>query len=165
MHDLLAWNLSRVVGIKNGFKRFKLSPSVVLEGGIVCLNVIPESVKPIDMREDSVIHVEIVEGIFFVHLVSTIVPQASFKAAAFKGCVPEMSSHKHSIDENAFNKLGTHIPVLSPLKYHILKCDIFKMSVLEVHVPEANISEVRVPHKTVDDEFILKHTAFKCVVR
>ena len=95
---------------------------------------------------------------FRIPLVSTIIPSASIKAAAVEEGVPEPSSHKHSVYEMAVNELGTKIPILCPLKSHILKCDIFETSVMKVHVLESNILEVRIPHKTVVEVFPLKTT-------
>ena len=98
---------------------------------------------------------------FWIPLVITIIHSASIKAAAVEEGVPEPSFHKHSVYEMAVNELGTKIPILSPLKSHILKCDIFETSIMEVHVLEGNILEVRIPHKTVVEVFPLKRTVLK----
>ena len=101
---------------------------------------------------------------FRIPLVSTIIPSASIKAAAVEEGVPEPSFHKHCVYEMAVNKLGTKIPILCPLKSHILKCDIFETSVMKVHVLEGNILEVRIPHKTVVEVSPLKTIALKPAV-
>ena len=170
MLDLLAMNLLRVVGIELGFKCFKPFESVIHEGRLVCFPTIPVRVKEVNMREDSVIQVELVEGISLgsTHSLSkpptNIICLASFKVAAVKEGVLETGSHKHSVDETAVNKLSTLKPVLSPLKFHILKRDIFETSVLEINVLKVNIPEVGVFHKTVEEVFVRKCIPFKVSV-
>lgn len=90
--DLPAWNLGAVVGVKFGFKHLKLCPLVIHEGGVVCFTAMPVSVKPVDVREDSVIHVKVKEGVSMlsIHMVICM-PHASFKAAAMEERVPETS--------------------------------------------------------------------------
>ena len=166
MPDLLAMNLCRVVGIELGFKCFKPFESVIHEGRLVCFPTIPVRVKEVNMREDSVIQVELVEGISLICicLPMKLICLASFKVAAVEERVLEMSSRKHSVDETAVNELSTLKPLLSPLKLHILKCDIFETSVLEINVLKVNILEVGVPHKTVEEVFVLKCFPFKVSV-
>ena len=166
MLDLLARNLLRVVGIELGFKCFKPFESVIHEGRLVCFPTIPVRVKEVNMREDSVIQVEPVEGISLVSMCLPTKPicLASFKVAAVEEGVLETCSHKYSVDETAVNKLSTLKPVLSPLKFHILKRDIFETSVLEIHVLKVNILEVGVLHKTIEEVFVLKCFLFKVLV-
>ena len=173
MLDLLAMNLCRVVGIELGFKCFKPFESVIHEGRLVCFPMIPVRVKEVNMREDSVIQVELVEGKSLVSrhpptnimwLVRLKICLASFKVAAVEEGVLETGSRKHSVDKTAVNKLSTLKPVLSPLKLHILKRDIFETSILEIHVLKVNILEVGVLHKTVEEVLVLKCFPFKVSV-
>ena len=164
MPDLLAMNLLRVVGMELGFKCFKPFESVIHEGRLVCFSMIPVCVKELNMREDSVIQVEPVEGKSPVCPRRNTICLASFKVAAVEEGVLETGSRKHSVDETAVNKLSTLKPLLSPLKFHIFKRDIFETSVLEKNVLKVNILEVGVLHKTVEEVFVLKSFPFKVSV-